>query len=147
MRDMRIESFQGKWRFLSNFWVAPTLFEGVIYPTAEHAYQSAKSDDKMMRFSIKQCGTPGRAKRLGQKITLREDWEEIKRAVMEKVVRAKFSLNRDLGRQLVNTGKGLLSEGNYWHDNFWGDCWCDDCADIIGQNHLGRILMKIREEL
>lgn len=144
---MRIESFQGKWRFLSNFWEAPTLFEGVLYPTSEHAYQAAKTEDKVLRAKIKGCATPGKAKRLGAKIALRKNWEDIKVGIMEHVVRSKFRLNTDLRDKLKATGNAELIEGNRWHDNFWGDCWCDDCADIIGQNQLGRILMKIREEL
>ena len=35
-----------------------------------------------------------------------------------------------------------LVEGNYWKDTFWG---VDE--KLGGKNHLGRILMEIREEL
>lgn len=37
-----------------------------------------------------------------------------------------------------------IVEGNYWHDNYWGNCTCDKCKNIEGQNKLGKILMKIR---
>jgi len=144
---MRIDSFQGKWRFLSNFWEAPTLFEGILYPTAEHAYQAAKTMNIGDRYGIKSCRTPGRAKRMGKKLVLRPDWEEVKLVVMEAVVKSKFTLNNELRLLLKQTGSMELVEGNGWHDNFWGDCWCDDCADIPGQNHLGHIQMKVREGL
>jgi hypothetical protein len=40
----------------------------------------------------------------------------------------------------------MLIEGNWWHDNFYGSCTCNKCVNK-GENNLGKILMKIREEL
>ena len=41
----------------------------------------------------------------------------------------------------------MLIEGNYWHDNYWGNCLCPKCKEIEGQNQLGKILMKVRSTL
>ena len=38
-----------------------------------------------------------------------------------------------------------LIEKNYWHDNFWGVCTCGKCS--TGKNHLGTILIQVREEI
>ncbi len=65
---------------------------------------------------------------------------------MEDLVRQKFSLYTTLREMLLATGDEELVEGNYWCDNFWGACWCPDCEGKEKHNHLGRILMKIREE-
>ena len=45
----KIGEFQGEYRFLSNFWPAPVEFEGITYPSVEHAYQSAKTMDMAER--------------------------------------------------------------------------------------------------
>jgi predicted NAD-dependent protein-ADP-ribosyltransferase YbiA (DUF1768 family) len=50
----------------------------------------------------------------------------------------------ELKQKLVNTGEILLVEGNCWHDNFWGDCYCPKCFNRMGKNMLGRLLMKVR---
>lgn len=60
---------------------------------------------------------------------------------MEEVVRAKFSQNPDLARRLVDTCPRELAEGNHWGDTYWGT------VNGQGENHLGKILMKVREEL
>lgn len=87
----------------------------------------------------------GQAKRLGRTITLRSDWETVKLEVMEQLVRQKFQYQL-LKEKLLETEDAILIEGNYWHDNFWGSCTCAKCGNR-GQNNLGKILMKIREEL
>ena len=61
----------------------------------------------------------------------------------QKIVRAKFSQNPDLAARLVATGTMPLEEGNDFGDTFWGV----DAKTGKGENNLGRILMKIREEL
>jgi len=140
-----IASFTGKNRWLSNFWLTSVEFEGVRYPSSEHAYQAAKTLDLAQREEIRVSGSPGNAKRLGTKVTLRPDWEEIKLGVMEGVLVQKFSEETPLHEMLKET-TGDLKEGNWWHDNFWGSCACEKCGDK-GQNHLGKILMRIRSTL
>lgn len=135
-----IAKFDKEFYFLSNFYEQPVMFEGVVYPTSEHAYQAAKSVDSTIRKQIQQCKTPGYAKRMGKSIKLRPDWEQIKLDVMEEIVREKFK-NDILKVKLIATNPVELIEGNYWKDTFWG------VYNNKGKNHLGRILMKIREEL
>ena len=86
---------------------------------------------------------PSEAKRLGQRVALRPDWEAVKLGVMEDIVRAKFTQHESLAVKLINTGDRGLIEGNTWQDLFWGV----DITTRKGENHLGRILMKIRDEL
>jgi len=138
---MAIREFQGKYRFLSNFFPSPVAMDGKEYPSVEHAYQAAKTLDKDRREVIRQQETPGRAKRAGQRAPLRKDWDEVKLRVMEILVRRKFKSHDNLKKRLLATGDEELIEGNTWNDTFWGVC------RGRGQNHLGKILMKIREEL
>lgn len=137
----KIDSFQGPYRFLSNFYPADVEFEGITYPTVEHAYQSAKTLDMNERRRIAQIAAPGDAKRAGRALPLRPDWEQVKFDVMEQCVRYKFAHHTYLASQLLATGDAYLEEGNTWGDQIWG------VYQGKGANHLGLILMKIRDEL
>jgi ribA/ribD-fused uncharacterized protein len=135
-----IDSFKGENRFLSNFWPAEVQLLGMKFPTVEHAYVAAKTTDLEKRAEIQKVSTAGQVKRLGRTLTLREDWDEIKLSVMEDLVRQKFQ-HPELAALLLATGDQELVEGNTWGDTFWGVCF------DVGCNHLGLILMKVRDEL
>jgi len=116
---------------------------GVTYPSSEHAYQALKTSDAEAREDIRNAKTPGDAKRLGKQVPKLEWWNEIKVAVMTRVVLAKFTQNPMLKEALMNTGTAWLEEGNHWGDEFWGK----DILTKSGDNWLGRILMIVRSEL
>jgi N-glycosidase YbiA len=137
----RIDSFQGQYRFLSNFWPAQVEFEGLVYPDVEHAYQSAKTLDMTERRRIAALPTPAEAKRAGEALPLRPDWLKIKYDVMLQCVRYKFTHHPELASQLLATGDAYLEEGNTWNDQIWG------VFEGKGTNWLGKILMQVRGEL
>lgn len=136
----KIDSFQGDYRFLSNFWYAKVVLDGVDYRSVEHAYMSAKTLDQSLRNQIRSFDKPGDVKRFCRTITLREDWEEVKFGVMLDLVRQKFYIE-PLKSKLLETGDAELIEGNTWGDTYWGVCRGK------GQNNLGKILMQVRSEL
>lgn len=140
-----INCFEREYAFLSNFYPSPIKYEGIKYPTVEAAFQAAKTSDLHMKMAIATADNPGKAKRMGRKVVLREDWEEIKDKVMEDCLRLKFS-DPVLREKLLATGDEELEEGNWWHDNYWGSCYCSRCGDV-GKNKLGYLLMKIRKEI
>ena len=140
-----IDSFSGPYRFLSNFYPSPFPLIGVTWPTVEHAYQFGKVDPKSIDLEkwkriFLECITPREAKKLGQSIEIREDWEHIKVMVMRGLLGLKFN-NPELRGRLLATGSQELVEGNNWNDTFWGVC------RGVGQNYLGRLLMDLRDEL
>lgn len=134
-----ILEFTGAYRFLSNFYYASVMLDGIWYPTVENAYQAAKTLNNELRAQFRKCG-PGTAKKLGQTLQLQDGWEDIKLEIMEVLVRQKFK-HTDLATKLLATKDAELVEGNYWNDKFWGVCRGE------GLNHLGKILMKVRAEL
>lgn len=138
---MKITEFQGYYRFLSNFYLCDVFWEDILYPSSEHAYQASKSIKQKIRISVSHLATPSLAKRFGQGIPLRKDWDKIKIATMKEIVLCKFSQNKLLKEQLLNTGDMILEEGNRWKDEFWG------IYKGKGENHLGKILMEVREKL
>ena len=138
---MKIDSFQWKYRFLSNFYPAKVILAGDEYPTVEHAYQAAKTTNVAERDTIRGVARPGEAKKLGKLISTRDSWNQIKLNVMKDLVQQKFFKHRDLKRRLLDTKDSELIEGNWWGDRFWGVC------EGEGENHLGKILMEVRDSL
>ena len=141
-----INEFRGKYYFLSNFYIAPFSYKGITYLNAEAAFQSAKCVKAEDRQKFKSL-SPNEAKWLGRKVFLRPDWETYKFGIMREVVRAKFEQNPDLAQKLLDTDPEYLVEGNYWHDNIYGDCNFKKCQDIKGKNVIGKILMEERAYL
>lgn len=140
-----IKEFRGYFYFLSNFYSVDVFLDGTKYPSVEHAYQAAKTLNRTDRLRILRAKEPGFAKRLGRKVVLRPDWEDIKIDVMYNLLKQKFDKSVT-NHFLIATYPKEIEEGNHWHDNFWGNCYCSKCKHVKGQNHLGKLLMKIREE-
>ena len=138
-------AFTGQLRFLSNF--APSLlpYEGEVYPTVEHAFQAAKTNDPEEKIAIREANTPGLAKRLGRRVSLRPDWEQVKVQIMTDLVRLKFE-DPGLREQLIGTGDAFLSEVNTHGDTTWGQVRASG-GILVGENLLGKILMKFRSEI
>lgn len=146
---MVITLFIGQHAFLSNFYRSSlTGPSGIVYPTAEHAFQASKTKDRELRLRVARAPTPGTAKRYGRQLDLPANWDTRRLKMMRLVLRAKFSDEHEgLQEQLMATGHAHLVEGNTWHDQFWGDCRCAEHAGEPGKNFLGLFLMELRREL
>jgi ribA/ribD-fused uncharacterized protein len=141
-KSNKVKGFSGDLDFCSNFYPCTVVVDGFPFNSSEAAYQAHKSED---------CGdwvqfigvTASESKRLGRRLKLRPDWDKVKLEVMENTVRLKFSQNRELESKLFETRDKYpeLVESNWWGDVFFGEC------NGVGENHLGKILMKIRAEL
>jgi len=138
-----ITKFEGEYRFLSNFYPCRIICEHGVYPSVEHAYQATKTVIAAEREKIQKASTPAAAKKLGQTVTMREDWDKIKDQVMKGLIFIKFLSNSDLEKKLLDTKEEFIQEGNYWHDTYWGV----DLATGKGHNKLGKILMEVRDYL
>jgi len=134
-----ILSFRDEYFFLSNFYPVEIKLDGIVYPNAETAFQAQKTLDVEERRKFSMLKNPVQAKRLGRKVKLRDDWEEVKLDIMTEVVSQKFLQHPHLIEMLPQTGDEELIEGNKWGDRFWGVC------KGKGKNNLGKILMKIRD--
>ena len=138
--------FDGQFKFLSNFF--PTnqrMSDGIVYPTNEHYYQSQKLLHGSDIDTILIVKNPGKVKRLVRSMEQVpfDVWERRRLAVMWRGLLVKFR-NEELAEKLIETRDCMLIEGNYWHDNFWGRCFCDKCRGRYGENRLGKMLMRIR---
>ena len=135
-----IDCFAYKFRWLSNFHPSTLIYNGLKYPTVEHAYQANKTLVPELSEMIRNTDTPAKAKRMGKVAPLRPDWDEIKIALMRDLVHLKFE-NPLLQGMLLETGDAQLAECNSWHDTFWGLCRGE------GKNWLGVILMDERAKI
>lgn len=139
-----INSFRGENNFLSNFYSVEIEHEGAVYASVEHAYMSAKSDDPFWKaYCVNRNIFAADVKRESKFVTLIDDWSNKKLLVMEELLRKKFE-QEPFRSKLIATGNQNIQEGNTWSDREWG-------VDLtvnpnIGENHLGRLLMKIRDE-
>ena len=115
-------------------------YEGMRFPSVEHAFQAAKTNDLETRKLFMIAPTAKDAKRFGRQVKLRKDWDSVKVNVMEMLLRQKFA-RPALREQLLSTEDSMLIEGNNHGDTFWGVC------QGPGENYLGRLLMKIRQEI
>jgi len=149
MNRESIKQFTGENRFLSNFYHSKItvwhkiLVQTVQVTTAEHLYQSYKTQNPEMVQRILISETPGKAKRLGRKCGLISGWDQVKLGVMHHVVEVKFTEGTELSKKLMLTEGKILEEGNTWKDTFWG------VDTLTGQreNWLGKILMLRRSVL
>ena len=131
--------FREEYSFLSNFYPSRIRIMGLIFPCIENAFQACKciNYEDVVKFTNI---TPSQAKALGRRIKLRQNWEDLKVEYMYRLLKIKFS-DYDLKHKLISTGDIELVEDNNWGDKFWGRC------GGIGENNLGKLLMKVREEL
>jgi hypothetical protein len=137
-----IEQFKGKYRFLSNFYPISITIDGKTFPSTEHYYQAMKFKDPSLQEKIRTAPSPDRAKKIAHQHNPREDWEQISLDVMEQALRVKFT-KPELKEKLLNTKDAILQEGNTWEDEFWGV----NLNTGEGKNHLGKLLMKIRNDI
>lgn len=133
-----IDDFRRKNHFLSNFYNAKVEYNGLTYENNEAAFQAQKDLSRSAEFTKL---PPNEAKRLGRKVKLRKDWNDVRVSIMYEIVFNKFCHNTELREKLINTGDSYLIEGNTWNDKFWGVCKGE------GRNELGKILESVRFEL
>jgi ribA/ribD-fused uncharacterized protein len=138
--ENKISSFRGKYRFLSNFYMCEVLYSDIIFPSAEHAYVSAKTTNPELRIKILKISSPADVKRFGKTMPVRKDWDCVKLNEMRLILESKFA-NSDLMHMLKSTYPAYLEEGNAWGDTFWG------VYKGKGENNLGKLLMAIRDDI
>jgi ribA/ribD-fused uncharacterized protein len=145
-----IDRFEGKYAFLDNGYNERVRWQGTLYRTAEHAFQSAKFIHNAYKSEINRAPTAEQARHIAKrhtsKDTVRPDLEQHQYSLMLSILRAKFS-DKTMRRLLLGTGSQQLVWVNKHSDEHWG-CVEDltEFSGYRGQNHLGRLLMQVRDE-
>ena len=129
----------------TNFYEPPNgiLIDGYVWRNSEAYYQASKFKDIRHVRRVNKLQTPREAFIYARthKSEQRPDWFRVNIAVMRKALYAKFSQHPDLLRMLIETEDSILIEHTV-NDSFWGDG-----GDGSGENHLGNLLMQLREEM
>lgn len=128
----------------SNLYKRAIEFEGILYPTSEHAYQAGKASKPAVRDWILSAPTPALAAMAAHGLYVWDvvpNWAQIKFDRMRGVLRAKFDQHADLRELLLSTGNARLVEAgtvNNAVNRLWGE------VDGKGENMLGVMLMELR---
>ena len=154
-----ISDFKGQYAWLSNFAPCKFTHKNIEYDSTEAFYQAMKfGPDDMLKIKVDNkfidvnaheyiSKLPaGKAKRMGKKAKLPWNWDTLRVDIMELALNYKYDQPYYVSL-LRRTDDALLIEGNYWHDNFWGDCSCPKCEHIKGANMLGQLTMRKRDAL
>ncbi len=138
-----IERFRGKYGFLSNFAEVDVTMDGLVFPSVEHAYIAAKSDDmEWKKLCAEGTYEAGALKKISKGIEIVDDWDNKRRTVMIDLLYQKYNQEPYLS-MLLDTGDEEIQEGNYWNDKYWGVC----LKTNEGENILGKIIMHIRNDM
>jgi len=136
-----INFVETRWTYLSPFSAHEVLVRGVVYKTAEHAYQTLRMKDAA-RENIAASSSPLEAWRRAQ--TAKEqgmlDESVDKFSLMGEIFRAKLAQHSDVREVLLETGDAELLKV-YDTDYYWGTG-----ADGSGENQMGKLWMKLRAE-
>jgi ribA/ribD-fused uncharacterized protein len=149
--EKAIYGFFKEHRFLSNYHVCSIIYEDLEYTSTEAAYQAAKINfsDSRLRTNVERgriaAMSPSEAKKETHKESfkamIRPDWDDVKLDIMYEINKYKYTQHPELGEMLLETGDKYLEETNWWSDFFYGVC------DGEGENQLGMMLMRIRNEI
>ena len=127
----------------SNFSGFPVYVDGEWWSTSEHYYQAQKYETEELRDWVQFAPNPMEAANRGRdpKFPKRDDWDEVKDGFMEKVLFDKYTRHEELRELLLSTGNSHI------YEHTTNDCYWGDCGDRTGKNHLGLLLMKVRNSL
>jgi predicted NAD-dependent protein-ADP-ribosyltransferase YbiA (DUF1768 family) len=144
--EKNIKGFFGPYRFLSNTWPANIVLDEVVYPSVEHAYKAWRWKPSSRSY-FETC-TALEAIAYNRDHTpdgpSDDEWNVQKVEVMTFLEKQKYNKeqNPELYQKLKETGDRYLEETNWWDDRFWG---VDE--EGVGENNLGKVLMRVREEI
>lgn len=139
---------------LSNFSAFRLRWNGLDFPTLEHAYHWEKFNvapgarqgyHSQVQGIIQHAPSAHEAFKVGQhaqwRPCRRQDWDAVKAGIMGALLRAKVGQHEYVRKKLLATGDRELVE-NSWRDDYWG--WGESRN---GKNMLGRLWMQVRDEL
>ncbi len=133
--------------YFSGYSAHAVEYQGVVYPTVEHAYHCQRYVDPAIVEEIRTARSPFKAWQVSQKYKSEQqaNFNERKATVMEDICRAKLQQHEDVQRELL-ASRDLpiikhITTGTP-ADGFW-----DDGVDGAGRNETGKIWMRLREEL
>ena len=144
MKEKEIHFYEREFYMFSNFSSFSVEMDGVQWPTSEHLYQAMKfmGQDSDIVAQIKNAPSAHEARQIAKKYPdqVIKDWDTIKVEMMEKIIREKHAQHTYIQKKLLESmGRELIEVSP--RDSFWG--WG---PNKDGENHLGKVWMKVRDE-
>ncbi len=141
--ENKVLFYEREFYIFSNFSSFTVEYEGYLWPTAEYAYQASKFIDNSIIDQIKKSKSSHDAFKIARnnQDKVKSNWLDIRVFVMENIVRAKLSQHEYVMKKLLETSNREIVENSH-RDDFWG--WG---PNKDGQNQLGKIWMKLRDEI
>lgn len=143
-----ISDFNGIYSFLMPSFPSDVFLTGedTGYPSYEHALQASRFSAIDERQMIRETILIRDVKKMTSKFVSNrgELWKKECIIVAERLLRDKFIRSKELTSQLKSTGKKSLVYANSFGEHFWG---CPVESRTKGQNHLGKLLEKIRLDI
>jgi N-glycosidase YbiA len=135
--------YEGKWYMFSNFSSFAVHWRGQDWMTVEHAYQASKFLDKETQDLVRNARSAHDSKKIARAHyeMARPDWQEVKLGIMEEILCAKLDQHPYVKQKLLESGNATIVEDSP-KDSYWGRG-----PDWKGENHLGRLWMKLRYQL
>lgn len=145
--EKQILFYENKYYMFSNFSSFSVEKDGFLWSTSEHLYQASKFMDSDSKINIVEEIRSSRSAHDSKKIAekylnrIRKDWDDIKIGVMEEIILLKHDQHKYIQRKLLeSTGREIVENSPI--DSFWG--WG---PNHDGQNELGKVWMRLREEI
>lgn len=137
-----INRFEDEYSFLSNFYTLYVTYQGSLYPSVGHAFTASKTRDMGKRLQIATAVTAREIINIERKLP-KQEWftEDYQLQTMKELLTQKFSVPA-IRKLLASTGSQELVYGNS-PDEFWGI----NERTGVGHNHLGKLLMEVRNSL
>ena len=140
---VKIPYYESSYFVFSNLSPLSVQYKGILYPTSEHAYHSAKFDQPEIKEEIRKARSPLEVVELARRYEAKrkKNWEKIKLDIMYEILKEKIGQHKEMYDALITTGNEEIVEDNP-NNNFWGNG-----KDKKGENQMGKTLMKLRQEL
>lgn len=140
--------FHGPMYFLCNSYESSVQFGSEQFPTCEHLFHWLRVpvSNPLLKCRIKNASTVKDVHAIMNRVSdlnrfgSKAEEEVFHINIMRLSLQCKFN-DPKLKSRLLDTGTQELVNYNFWNDTFWGVC------NGVGKNHLGKLLMEIRESL
>lgn len=133
--------------YFSGYSAHQVELDGAVYPTVEHGYHCKRYGNPAIVAEIQSAKSPRKAWEISQKYKSQQlaDFNDRKVQVMEELNRAKRDQHEDVRQALIDSGEMPIVK--HWTTGSPPDGFWDDGIDGSGRNEVGKIWMRLREEL
>ena len=141
----------GKGNVLSNFYMHDLVAYGTCYKSSEHAFQHTKAlrcGDLVRAEVIKESSDPLSAKRVGDQVSVNEQWRSSQLDVMREIIELKYDQVKQFRKAIQKAPESSVfveaTKDGFWASGLDGDATMKTKADKWpGENRMGSLLKEL----